>query len=52
MDSRHFIYYSTTLLGSGLGTSGNSLSVDDQISIGGENQFIIIGVQTGLTWLT
>ena len=35
-------------LGSGLGTSGNSLSVDDQISIGGENQFIIIGVQMGL----
>ena len=38
-------------LGSGLGTSGNSLSVDDQISIGGENQFIIIGVQMGLLGL-
>ena len=38
-------------LGSGLGTSGNSLSVDDQISVGGENQFIIIGVQMGLVGL-
>ena len=38
-------------LGSGLGSSGNSLSVDDQISIGGENQFIIIGVQMGLLGL-
>jgi O-antigen ligase len=38
-------------LGSGLGTSGNSLSVDDQISVGGENQFIIIGVQMGLLGL-
>ena len=38
-------------LGSGLGTSGNSLSVDDQISVGGENQFIIIGVQMGLIGL-
>ena len=38
-------------LGSGLGTSGNSLSVDNEISIGGENQFIIIGVQLGLIGL-
>ena len=38
-------------LGSGLGISGNSLSVDDQISVGGENQFIIIGVQMGLLGL-
>lgn len=38
-------------LGSGLGTSGNSLSVDDQISVGGENQFIIIGVQMGIIGL-
>jgi hypothetical protein len=40
-----------TPLGSGLGTSGNSLSVDDQISVGGENQFIIIGVQMGILGL-
>lgn len=38
-------------LGSGLGSSGNSLSVDNEISIGGENQFIIIGVQMGLLGL-
>ena len=38
-------------LGSGLGTSGNSLSIDDQISVGGENQFIVIGVQMGLIGL-
>ena len=37
--------------GSGLGTSGNSLSVDDQISVGGENQFIVIGVQMGIIGL-
>ena len=40
-----------TLLEVGLATSGNSLSVDDQISVGGENQFIIIGVQMGLIGL-
>ena len=38
-------------LGNGLGTSGNSLSVDNEIAIGGENQFIIIGVQMGIVAL-
>jgi len=35
-------------LGIGLATSGNASSVDQAIGIGGENQFIIIGVQLGL----
>ena len=37
--------------GTGLGTSGNSISVDNEIAIGGENQFIIIGVQMGIVAL-
>ena len=37
--------------GTGLGTSGNSISVDPEIAIGGENQFVIIGVQMGIVAL-
>lgn len=35
-------------LGIGLATSGNASVVDQAIGVGGENQFIIIGVQMGL----
>ena len=35
-------------LGIGLATSGNASSVDQAIGIGGENQFLIFGVQIGL----
>ena len=35
-------------LGIGLATSGNASSVDQAIGIGGENQFLIFGVQLGL----
>ena len=35
-------------LGIGLATSGNASSVDQAIGIGGENQFLILGVQLGL----
>ena len=34
--------------GIGLATSGNASSVDQAIGIGGENQFLILGVQLGL----
>lgn len=33
--------------GIGLGTSGNVSSVDDSIRVGGENQFLVFGVQMG-----
>ena len=35
-------------LGIGLSMSGNANSVDQAIAVGGENQFIIIGVQMGI----
>ncbi|MFY0687750.1 MAG: O-antigen ligase domain-containing protein [Cyclobacteriaceae bacterium] len=35
-------------LGIGLGMSGNAGSVDDAVKVGGENQFIIYGVQLGV----
>ncbi|MDC0377877.1 O-antigen ligase family protein [Flavobacteriaceae bacterium] len=38
-------------LGIGLASSGNASAVDQAIGIGGENQFIIIGVQLGLLGL-
>lgn len=34
-------------LGIGLATSGNVSSVDDSIRVGGENQFLVFGVQMG-----
>ena len=37
--------------GLGLGTSGNAGGVDDEFKIGGENQFIIFGVQLGVPFL-
>ena len=38
-------------LGIGLATSGNASSVDQTIGIGGENQFLIFGVQLGFLGL-
>ena len=38
-------------LGIGLASSGNASAVDQAIGVGGENQFIIIGVQLGLLGL-
>lgn len=38
-------------LGIGLGTSGSGASVDDELRVGGENQFIIYGVQLGFLGL-
>ncbi|GGZ19764.1 hypothetical protein GCM10007049_10380 [Echinicola pacifica] len=35
-------------LGSGLATSGNASAVSDDLRIGGENQFLIFGVQMGI----
>ena len=35
-------------LGSGLATSGNASTVTDELRIGGENQFLIFGVQLGV----
>ena len=35
-------------LGSGLATSGNASGVTDELRIGGENQFLIFGVQLGV----
>lgn len=35
-------------LGIGLGTSGNVSGVEEELSIGGENQFLIFGVQMGV----
>lgn len=37
--------------GIGLGTSGNAGGVENDMKIGGENQFIIFGVQLGLPFL-
>jgi hypothetical protein len=38
-------------LGIGLGTSGNAGGVNEELKIGGENQFIIFGVQLGIPFL-
>ena len=38
-------------LGIGLGTSGNAGGVNEELKIGGENQFIIFGVQLGVPFL-
>lgn len=37
--------------GIGLGTSGNAGGVDEDLKMGGENQFIIFGVQLGVPFL-
>ncbi|WP_141655396.1 O-antigen ligase family protein [Roseivirga seohaensis] len=38
-------------LGIGLGTSGNAGGVNEELKVGGENQFIIFGVQLGVPFL-
>ena len=38
-------------LGLGLGTSGNAGGVDAEFKVGGENQFIVFGVQLGVPFL-
>lgn len=38
-------------LGIGLGTSGNAGGVDAEFKVGGENQFIVFGVQLGVPFL-
>jgi hypothetical protein len=38
-------------LGIGLATSGNAASVVDEIKVGGENQFLIFGVQLGVVFM-
>ena len=38
-------------LGIGLATSGNAFSVIDEIKVGGENQFLIFGVQLGVIFM-
>lgn len=38
-------------LGIGLGTSGNAGGVDEEFKVGGENQFIVFGVQLGIPFL-
>ena len=41
----------STPMGIGLGTSGNAGGVNEELKIGGENQFIIFGVQLGVPFL-
>lgn len=42
----------TTLpLGTGLATSGSGVGVEEELRVGGENQFLIIGVQLGIPGL-
>lgn len=38
-------------LGIGLGTSGNAGGVNEELKVGGENQFIVFGVQLGVPFL-
>jgi len=38
-------------LGIGLGTSGNSGGVESDLQVGGENQFLIFGVQMGVLYM-
>lgn len=38
-------------MGIGLGTSGNAGGVNEELKVGGENQFIIFGVQLGIPFL-
>ncbi|KYG76235.1 hypothetical protein MB14_03025 [Roseivirga ehrenbergii] len=38
-------------MGIGLGTSGNAGGVNEELKIGGENQFIVFGVQLGVPFL-